>query len=91
MFSILYKLKYTLITLGFIIMSASLLLICCMEKAWCFSQEGKVSGVETTANGADRRSIKVSTINVEDQRNRVVDGSEGVRRKNAQNSWQFQN
>lgn len=69
-----------------VIMMSSLVIIAYSEKLWCFSKCGKVSVAEFTRNNNQTGST-IATITTQ----RMVENIGSIRKKNGDNTWQFQN
>lgn len=92
MMSLLYILKYVLISIGIVVMTSSLAMVAYSQKLYCFSKCGKVSMTEVTRNNqveSNVATINVGNLNTTMQR--MVDDIGSVRRKNAHNALEFQN
>lgn len=90
--SLLYILKYALISIGLVVMVSSLAVVAYSEKLYCFSKCGKVSMSEFTRSNHQAENnvatINVGNLNTTTMQRVFVDDFGSVRRKNG---LQFQN
>lgn len=95
MISIFYLLKNCLISIGFLVMFSSLVVVLYLEKLWCFANRSKISITDLKTSGS-QISSNVATISMENQNfstsiQGVTDKFENTKRKSAVSSWHFQN